>query len=119
MATFTINVQEAIGKDVTPYVLSSNVDSCEQTTTIRVPVPPGQSRYVTLTHVGSGTVPANDVAATINTETDYDLIQTGQISTTPSLNIEYATVTLNVFLTNGGTLLYSKQTNRTHTGNFC
>lgn len=119
MATFSITVNEGISKSNYPFVKSDDNDSCEQTMVITVPVPTGESRYVTLTHIGSGANSANDVTETINTTTDYTLLIAGDISDQENLNTEYATVTLNVSLTNTSSIFYSKQINRQHTGNFC
>lgn len=120
MASFLMLVRSKPSKTLLPYVLSDSNTSCIQTMVVRVLVPAGESRYVTVTNTGTGTNPGvYDKAETITVDTDYTLEIDGAISTTPSANTEYATVVINVSLTNSDPIFYSKQISRQHSGVVC
>lgn len=120
MATMNLRVRSGVVPSQNPFIVSNDNTNCEHIRVITVPVPVGQTRYVTLTHTGVGANAANDVAETINTDTNYTLQIDGNIDNgTPSNNDEYAIVVFTVALSNSDPIYYSNFIDRQHTGNFC
>lgn len=120
MATFSMAVTTSPLRADFPYIDSDSNTDCIQTMVITVPVPVGQSRYVTVVNTGTGTNPATyDRAETITTETNYTLEIDGFINSDPSANTEYSTVVINVRLSASDPIFYSKQISRQHSVAVC
>ena len=115
MATFTIRVSTNINRSNKPSVINEENTLCFTTFTVRVPVPSGQTRYISVNYLNGGT----SYVDTINSTTEITVTIEGSKSSQSSLNTVFSTGTLRVALTNTSPTYYSKQINREHTGNIC
>jgi hypothetical protein len=115
MATFTITVTENVPAIAKPIVIDRDDNSCEENITIRVIVPAGQSRHVTIEESGT-TLPDTTFTETITADKDYTLILSGDQSTGQQ---EIDTIRLTARLTASSEAYYSREISRRHSGNFC
>lgn len=119
MATFTMVVKSTPGKQWLPFELSNvEINNCERTRVIRVPVPPGESRYIQYFVSGIGSTGQQNYTDTITTTTDVQLILTGCIDPNPALNIYFSSAYLWVSLTASDPVYYQTGITRQHTENF-
>jgi len=115
MATFTIRVSTNINRSNKPSVINEEDVLCFTTFTVRVPVPSGQTRYISVNYSNGGTSYVN----TIDSTTEITVTIEGSRSTQSSLNDILSIGSLQVSLTDTSPAYYSKQINRQHTGNIC
>lgn len=118
MATFTITVSSSVPKVQKPYILSETYisDECKEEFDLFVPCPAGQNRYVEIIYLNAG----SNSTQTISSDSTFTLTLDFFVNTgDPNQNTQFSTGTINVYLTNGGDILFSRQINRQHTGTNC
>jgi hypothetical protein len=115
MATFTVTVRSTSPKQAQPIVLSQQDNSCLTDKVIRVFVPVGQSRYVSIIYSGIG----GSYNETITDTTDYTLLIDRARSSDPLLNNQFSTGYIRVAISSGNSFFYTTGITRNHTINIC